>query len=125
MTASPSSPAPTTWSSPACAFGPSSTGTRIAAARSPSSARWTPTRTAWTDFWIGFLGCIAGITCLGAAITGWMITRALLWERVLLGIAAILLVAPELYSSLVGAALVVPVLLRQLRDRRVPALAPS
>ncbi len=77
----------------------------------------------WTDFWIGFIGCIAGITCLGAAITGWMITRALAWERVLLGIAAILLVAPELYSSLLGAALVVPVLIRQLRDRHVPALA--
>jgi TRAP transporter 4TM/12TM fusion protein len=79
----------------------------------------------WTDFWIAFVGCIAGITCLGAAIAGWLLTRTLVWERILLGIAAILLVAPELYSSLLGAALVLPVLIRQLRDWRLPALAPS
>ncbi|HEV2727198.1 MAG TPA: TRAP transporter fused permease subunit, partial [Solirubrobacterales bacterium] len=71
----------------------------------------------WTDFWIAFVGCAAGITCLGAAIAGWLLTRTALWERVLLTVAAILLVAPELYSSLIGAALVVPVLVRQLRRR--------
>ena len=31
----------------------------------------------WTDFWLAFIGCIAGITCLGAAITGWLMTRTL------------------------------------------------
>ena len=67
----------------------------------------------WPDFWLAFLGCVAGITCLSAGITGWVLTRTAAWERVLLIVAAILLVAPELYSSLVGAALVVPVLLRQ------------
>jgi TRAP transporter 4TM/12TM fusion protein len=72
----------------------------------------------WTDFWLAFLGCIAGITCLGAAITGWLMTRTLAWERVLLAIAALLLVAPELYSTLIGAALVVPVLIRQVRETR-------
>ncbi|WP_247884814.1 hypothetical protein [Azospirillum formosense] len=41
------------------------------------------------------------------------------WERVLLGFAAILLVAPELYSSLLGLALIVPVLLRQMSARRL------
>jgi TRAP-type uncharacterized transport system fused permease subunit len=45
-------------------------------------------------------------------------TRTLVWERVLLAIAALLLVAPELYSSLLGAALVVPVLVRQVRETR-------
>ena len=48
-----------------------------------------------------------------------MLTRTALWERVLLIIAAILLVAPELYSSLLGAALVLPVLVRQLAARRL------
>jgi TRAP transporter 4TM/12TM fusion protein len=71
----------------------------------------------WPDFWIAFLGCVAGITCLSAGITGWMLTRTALWERVLLILAAILLVAPELYSSLLGLALVVPVLLRQVAAR--------
>ena len=73
----------------------------------------------WTDFLIAFLGCIIGITCLGAALAGWMITRTQAWERALLAVAAILLVAPELYSSLLGLALIVPVLVRQMSARRL------
>jgi TRAP transporter 4TM/12TM fusion protein len=73
----------------------------------------------WPDFWLAFLGCIAGISCLSAGITGWLLTRTAFWERVLLIVAAILLVAPELYSSLLGAALVVPVLIRQLAAYRL------
>ena len=72
----------------------------------------------WSDFSLAFVGCIAGITCLGAAITGWLMTRTLVWERVLLAVAALLLVAPELYSSLLGGALVMPVLIRQFRETR-------
>ena len=72
----------------------------------------------WSDFSLAFVGCIAGITCLGAAITGWLMTRTLVWERVLLAVAAILLVAPELYSTLIGGALVMPVLIRQFRETR-------
>src|SRR5215204_2223994 len=73
----------------------------------------------WPDFWLAFLGCVAGISCLAAGITGWLLTRTATWERLLLGLAAILLVAPELYSSLLGAALVVPVLIRQLAAYRL------
>jgi len=78
----------------------------------------------WPDFWIAFLGCFAGITCLSAGITGWLLTRTAAWERALLIVAAILLVAPELYSSLLGAALIVPVLVRQFAARRTTALRP-
>ncbi len=77
----------------------------------------------WPDFWLAFLGCIAGISCLAAGITGWLLTRTATWERLLLGFAAILLVAPELYSSLLGAALVVPVLIRQLAAYRLDRAA--
>ncbi|MBP2312794.1 TRAP transporter permease [Azospirillum soli] len=72
----------------------------------------------WTDFIIAFVGCIIGITCLGAALTGWLLTRTQGWERLLLGLAAVLLVAPELYSSLIGLALIVPVLVRQVAATR-------
>ena len=41
----------------------------------------------------------------------------------LLGFAAILLVAPEIYSSLLGLALIVPVLVRQLAARRAAVLS--
>jgi TRAP transporter 4TM/12TM fusion protein len=67
----------------------------------------------WGEFFIAFTGCVVGITCLGAALSGFMLVRTLAWERAVLACAALLLVAPEIYSSLVGAALILPVLLRQ------------
>jgi len=67
----------------------------------------------WSSFILAFLGCAAGITSLAAAFSGWLFVRTQSWERVLLAIAAFLLVAPELYSTLIGAALVAPVIIRQ------------
>jgi len=63
------------------------------------------------------LGCALGITCLGAALSRYLLVRTRPWENVLLVLAALLLVAPELYSSLLGLALVVPVLLRHWSAR--------
>jgi TRAP-type uncharacterized transport system fused permease subunit len=72
----------------------------------------------WPDFIIAFGGCIIGITCLSAALSGYMLAVAKKWERLVLGFAAILLVAPEIYSSLLGLALIVPVVIRQLAARK-------
>ncbi|GAB4070618.1 TRAP transporter permease [Ancylobacter sonchi] len=77
----------------------------------------------WPDFVLAFAGCVIGITCLGASISGWLLTRLQAWERLVLALAAMLLVAPELYSSLLGLALFVPVLL--LQRRRKPEIAQS
>ena len=78
----------------------------------------------WPDFIVAFAGCVIGITCLGAALSGWMLARTVAWERALLLIAAVLLVAPEIYSSLIGLALIVPVLMRQWSAyRAAPAVA--
>lgn len=68
----------------------------------------------WGDFATAFVGCIVGITCLGAALSGWMLTITKGWERLLLTVAAILLIAPEIYSSLIGGLLILPVLARQV-----------
>lgn len=67
----------------------------------------------WGDFILAFAGCVVGITCLGAALSGWLLTRTATWERLLLAVASILLIAPELYSTLLGVVLVIPVLIRQ------------
>ncbi|WP_342642792.1 TRAP transporter permease [Rhodoligotrophos ferricapiens] len=67
----------------------------------------------WGSFILAFLGCAAGITCLGAALSGYLLTHLKAWERLLLVLASILLIAPELYSTLLGAALVLPVAIRQ------------
>lgn len=72
----------------------------------------------WTEFFIAFFGCAIGITCLGAALSGYMLVRIRRWERPLLAVASILLVAPEIYSSLLGAALILPVLARQFLSHR-------
>jgi TRAP transporter 4TM/12TM fusion protein len=72
----------------------------------------------WSNFFIAFIGCTLGITFLGAALSGFMLVRTLSWERPLLVLSAILLVVPELTSSLVGFALVLPVLFRQFSSYR-------
>ncbi|KGD99206.1 TRAP transporter permease [Rhizobium sp. YS-1r] len=77
----------------------------------------------WSNFLIAFIGCVLGITCLGSALSGWLLVRTAAWERLLLVIAAVLLVVPELMSSLIGLALIVPVLLHQFAGHRMqPAL---
>ncbi|MGF7161153.1 TRAP transporter 4TM/12TM fusion protein [Rhodoligotrophos appendicifer] len=78
----------------------------------------------WPDFVLAFAGCAIGITCLGAAFSGFMLVRTKAWERALLAIASLLLVAPELYSTLAGAALIAPVLMHQIAGfRRAPVAA--
>ncbi|WP_395516819.1 TRAP transporter permease [Pseudorhizobium flavum] len=77
----------------------------------------------WGNFLVAFIGCTLGITCLGAALSGFMLVRTKAWENVLLIVAAILLVAPELTSSLIGVALILPVLLRQISGYRTGAVA--
>ncbi len=72
----------------------------------------------WTQFFIAFIGCVIGITSLGAALSGFMLVRTKIWENVLLIVSAILLVVPEIYSSLLGVVLLAPVLLRQFTGAR-------
>jgi len=66
----------------------------------------------WYEFTLAFLGCVLGITVLAAALSNYMFTRMRMWERLLCVFAALLMIAPELTSTLIGVALVVPVALR-------------
>ncbi len=66
----------------------------------------------WYEFIVAFAGCVLGITFLSAALSNYFLVRMQLWERWLCGAAAFLMVAPGLVSTLIGVALVVPVLLR-------------
>ena len=76
----------------------------------------------WSQFVLSFVGCATGIVCLGAALSGWLVVRTKRWENALLAVAAILLVAPELYSTLAGAVLLAPVAIGQIRRARAPAV---
>lgn len=66
----------------------------------------------WSAFVLAFFGCALGIVALGAALSRFLLVRTRVWENVLLVLAAFLLVAPEIYSTLVGLALFLPVLVR-------------
>lgn len=65
------------------------------------------------DFLLAFTGAVLGIVALSVAITNWMIGPLHWLERVLLPIAALMMIAPELVSTLIGAAILGAVALRQ------------
>jgi TRAP transporter 4TM/12TM fusion protein len=75
------------------------------------------------EFSVTFVGCILGITLLAAALSKFMLSELRRWEQGVLAAAALLMVAPGLVSTMVGGAVALPVLLRQLAQRRRPASA--
>jgi TRAP transporter 4TM/12TM fusion protein len=77
----------------------------------------------WPDFFLAFGGCAIGIACLGAALSRFMLVPTKAWENVLLIVAALLMIAPEIYSTLIGLALIAPVLVVQLKQHRAIAAA--
>ncbi|RGP36431.1 TRAP transporter permease [Pseudotabrizicola alkalilacus] len=67
----------------------------------------------WESFALAFTGAILGIIALSAAITNWLMAPLWKIERVLLPIAALLMIAPEFVSTAIGAAILGAVALRQ------------
>lgn len=68
----------------------------------------------WGAFLLATVGAMAGIWVLSAAFAGWFFAPLRAYERALLAVSAILLVAPDFAVTIVGAVLVAPVLVRQL-----------
>ncbi|ORE97360.1 TRAP transporter permease [Aurantimonas sp. 22II-16-19i] len=68
----------------------------------------------WHAFALAFTGTIIGITALSAAFAGWLAGPLYTVERWVLAFAAMLLVAPELISTLIGTAIVAAVVTRQM-----------
>ncbi len=71
----------------------------------------------WPGLVITFTGCIVGITVLAATLSRYMLTRMQPWEQTLGYVAALCLVAPGLWVSLVGLAVFAPVMVHQWRHR--------
>jgi TRAP transporter 4TM/12TM fusion protein len=67
------------------------------------------------DFTVTFAGCVLGITALAAALSRYFLTEMKGWERSLAVFAAVLLIAPGLRPTLIGLALLTPVVLNQVR----------
>ncbi len=68
----------------------------------------------WAFFEVTFT-CLLGIVALAAALTGYVRSVLAGWERVLLGAAALLLLAPGWGAAMVAFVLVAPTVLRQWR----------
>jgi len=78
------------------------------------------------DFLLAFTGSVLGIVALSAAITNWLLGPLLLVERLLLPVAALMMIAPEVVSTVIGAAILGVVLLRQyLAGRSGPSPEPA
>ncbi|MDX1431043.1 MAG: TRAP transporter permease [Gammaproteobacteria bacterium] len=79
----------------------------------------------WTAFLTSFIGCMAGVICLGAALTGYMLVPMRFVQRWTLGLAALLLIAPGIKSGLIGAAIIAPVVIYQVLAARRERLQPA
>jgi TRAP transporter 4TM/12TM fusion protein len=77
----------------------------------------------WPAFVETATGCVVGIVMLAVALTGYGLARLVSWERLLLGTAAIMVISPSRTATLLGLALAIPVLLRQIVASRKPAVA--
>ncbi|MBC7604156.1 MAG: TRAP transporter permease [Ramlibacter sp.] len=66
------------------------------------------------DFVITFGGCVLGIVALAAALSRFFLVEMKRWEQGLCLVSALLLIAPGLVVTLIGAAVAVPVVIRQV-----------
>jgi TRAP transporter 4TM/12TM fusion protein len=76
---------------------------------------------AWHDVLHSFITATIGTICLAAGLFGYFLRETRTWERVLLIVAALLLIKPGIVSDLIGAALLVIVIATQLIAAKVPA----
>ncbi len=70
------------------------------------------------DFVVTSVGCILGITLLAAALSKFFLVAMTRAEQALAVVAALLMIAPGLAPTLLGAGLAVPIVLRHLAARR-------
>ena len=76
----------------------------------------------WPSFLFVTAGAIVGIVFLSAAFAGYGLTPMRAWERWLIGVASLPIIAPDPVTTLVGLAMASPVMLSQLLKIRAEAV---
>src|SRR5690606_14075594 len=71
----------------------------------------------WESFFLATAGAVLGITALSAAFSAYLLRPLGLAARAALVAAALLLVAPEFYSTAIGVSLLAAVMLWQVARR--------
>jgi TRAP transporter 4TM/12TM fusion protein len=77
------------------------------------------------DFAVTFIGCVLGISVLAAALSKFFLVEMKRWEQLVCVAAAVLLIAPGLIVTLIGAALTVPVVVRQIAAWKLANATPA
>jgi TRAP-type uncharacterized transport system fused permease subunit len=78
----------------------------------------------WGEFFETTIGCVVGIVMLAAALSSYGLAPIRGAERLLLVLASVLVISPSRVATLMGLALALPVLARQLMAaRQTPAVA--
>jgi TRAP-type uncharacterized transport system fused permease subunit len=77
----------------------------------------------WQTTVVAFVSATIGIIALAASFHGYLLAVLAMWQRVVLFVAALCLIAPELISSLIGLVLLGAVAGAQLLARRTAAAA--
>jgi TRAP transporter 4TM/12TM fusion protein len=79
----------------------------------------------WQVSLLAFISATIGCITLAAGLYGYLLVACRMWERVVLVVAALLLIVPELISSLVGIALLVGIAtIQKRRHGAAPAASP-
>ena len=80
----------------------------------------------WYVTVLAFASAAIGVMTLAASLHGYLFAALSMWQRMVLFVAAILLIAPELISSIVGLALLAAVAINQGLLKRIrPAASPA
>jgi TRAP transporter 4TM/12TM fusion protein len=80
----------------------------------------------WHVTALAFASAVIGVMTLAASLHGYLFAALSMWQRVVLFVAAILLIAPELISSVVGLVLLAAVAINQgLLKRIKPTVSPA
>jgi TRAP-type uncharacterized transport system fused permease subunit len=72
----------------------------------------------WWAFTYTLIGAMLGIFSLGVAFSGYLIAPLANWQRWWIGLASFLFIAPGVTTMAIGAALVAPILLWQIPQKR-------
>lgn len=79
----------------------------------------------WPAFIETTSGCIVGIVMLAVALTGYGLAHMPRWERFWLGAASILVISPSRTATLIGLAMAIPTVWRQIAAWRAEQAAPA
>ena len=67
----------------------------------------------WVDSLTSSASAVVGVMCLAAGLQGYLLREARWWERVILVVAALLLIKPGYISDAIGLVLLVAIVVSQ------------